>query len=1365
MKKLFFLSILLCLFLSMQAQTSVNIAAGGLSAALSGQTGITNLAVTGTMDARDFLAIQKLYSTLVTLDLSGITKIEAYSGNGGSDIYNTVTTYPADQIPYKACYGAFSMSALTTVVLPTGGVIDSIGAQAFYSCSKLTSINIPNGVSVIRDNALSTTGLTSIILPNSVTTLGIGVFGASPLTQVTLSDNLTAIPQLTFASTKLSSINIPASVTTIGNQAFQNVTTLTTITIPSTVQWLGGNRTFNGCSNLTTINLPAGIQIISGNLNNTFGYSQITSFTIPSNVTIITNMAFANTPLASLTFPANSQVTTLGSSCLANAKLTSLVIPENVTSLGAGALFGNATLQTLELPASLTTIGGTAFSGCTALQSIKVHSTFPVNLSSATGVFDGINKTTCILYVPAGTKDAYLAADGWKDFTNIQEFGGVTKQDQTIGGLANMTKKVGDAAFDLSGTAQTPITYTSSDLTVATISNGGKTVTILKAGTTTITAKAAANDKYNAAPDVTVTLTVNKGDQTISGLTDITAKVGDADLTLAAAASSKLAVTYSIKDNSIATLTNGVLHFLKAGATTITASAVGNDNYNAATDLTVNLTVSDKAKTAQTITGLTDITAKVGDADLTLAAAASSKLAVTYSIKDNSIATLTNGVLHFLKAGATTITASQAGDGDFAAAADVTVNLTVSAKTAQTISGLTDIVAKMGDADLTLAAAASSKLAVTYSIKDNSIATITNGVLHFIKTGVTTITASQAGDGTYDAAPDVTVNLTVSAKTAQTITGLTDITAKVGDADLTLAAAASSKLPVTYSIKDNSIATLTNGVLHFLKAGATTITASQAGDATYAAAPDVTVNLTVSTKTAQTITGLTDIIAKTGDADLTLAAAASSKLAITYSIKDNSIATLTNGVLHFLKAGATTITASQAGDGTYDAAPDVTVNLTVSAKTAQTITGLTDIAAKVGDADVTLAAAASSKLAVTYSIKDNSIATITNGVLHFIKTGVTTITASQAGDGTYAAALDVTVNLTVGDKTKTPQTITGLTDMTKKISDADFTLTATATSKLAVTYSVDDATIATVTTDGKVHILKAGTANITASQAGDATYDVAPQLTVKLTVSPKTPQTITGLTDMTKKISDADFTLTATATSNLAVTYSIDDATIATVTSDGKVHILKAGTANITASQAGDATYDVAPQLTVKLTVSPKTPQTITGLTDITAKTGDADFTLAAVASSTLAVTYSIKDNSIATVSADGKVHILKEGATTITASQAGDATYDVAPDVTVNFTVAINYSWLLAPAITVEGTNVKVVGTDADKFTLFYINDQAATATAGVVSLTGKTGDLSLKATTADGTGVIKLKVNTTPKTAVKDGVEVIKLNVNNKQ
>jgi len=437
MKKLFSLSVLLCLSLSMHAQTTVNISTGGLSAALSGQTGITNLVVTGTMDARDFLAIQKLNTTLVTLDLSGITKIEAYSGTGGSDIYNSVTTYPADQIPYKALY--YLNGALTTVVLPTGGVIDSIGAQAFASCSKLTSINIPNGVSSIGDNAFLSTGLTSITLPNSVTTLGIGVFKSSPLAQVSLSDQLTSIPKSTFDGTKLSSVIIPELVTSIGNLAFRNVSTLTQITLPSGLLWLGGSMTFYGTA-IKSLTLPANTQIIGGTLGDgTFQNTAITSFAIPSNVTTIGNSTFQTSKLASLIFPSNNQVSSLGGFCLSNTKLTSLVIPENVTTICVGALSETTTLKNLELPASLTEIQSSAFNGCTALTSIKVHNAVPVDLSSFPDVFTGINKTKCILYVPAGTTAAYQAASSWKDFTNIQEFSTTTGLENVQNNNASLT--------------------------------------------------------------------------------------------------------------------------------------------------------------------------------------------------------------------------------------------------------------------------------------------------------------------------------------------------------------------------------------------------------------------------------------------------------------------------------------------------------------------------------------------------------------------------------------------------------------------------------------------------------------------------------------------------------------------------------------------------------------------------------------------------------------------------------------------------------------------------------------------------------------------------------------------------------------
>ena len=433
MKKLFFLSILLCFFLSMQAQTtSVNISAGGLSAALSSQTNVTNLVVTGTMDASDFKTIQSLSSTLVTLDLSGITKIAAYSGQGGSDPDNKVTVYPVDQIPYRALY---QVSALTTVVLPTNASIASIGAEAFKNCRQLISVNIPNGVSSIGDAAFSNTGFNTFTLPDNVTTLGIGVFqNSSSLTQVTLPSNLTEIPASTFQNSALSSITIPVSVTSIGNLAFYG-TKITTITLPSGLQWLGGYRTFYSCFNLTAINnIPAGMQIIDGDMLETFANTQITSFTIPSNVTTIDVSAFESAPLTSLTFPTNSLITSILDYSLSGAQLTSLVIPEKVTTLGEGVLYGASAMKSLELPTSLTAIAADAFHNCSGLTSIKVHNPKPVDLSKMSGVFDGIDKTKCILYVPAGTKAAYQAASSWKDFTNIQELN--TTVNISAGGLS-----------------------------------------------------------------------------------------------------------------------------------------------------------------------------------------------------------------------------------------------------------------------------------------------------------------------------------------------------------------------------------------------------------------------------------------------------------------------------------------------------------------------------------------------------------------------------------------------------------------------------------------------------------------------------------------------------------------------------------------------------------------------------------------------------------------------------------------------------------------------------------------------------------------------------------------------------------------
>ena len=167
---------------------------------------------------------------------------------------------------------------------------------------------------------------------------------------------------------------------------------------------------------------------------------------------------------------------------------------------------------------------------------------------------------------------------------------------------------------------------------------------------------------------------------------------------------------------------------------------------------------------------------------------------------------------------------------------------------------------------------------------------------------------------------------------------------------------------------------------------------------------------------------------------------------------------------------------------------------------------------------------------------------------------------------------------------KQAQTISGLSDITKTYADADFDLTATASSGLGVTYAFTDPTIATITNNRTVHILKAGTTTLTASQAGDDNFSAADGITVNFTVN-KATQTISGLANMDKKVNDANFDLSAIATSGLAVEYSSSNTTVATILGN-TVHIVGAGTTSIIASQGGNDNYLPATDVQVNLTVT-----------------------------------------------------------------------------------------------------------------------------------------------------------------------------------
>ena len=249
----------------------------------------------------------------------------------------------------------------------------------------------------------------------------------------------------------------------------------------------------------------------------------------------------------------------------------------------------------------------------------------------------------------------------------------IAVQNQTITFAALATKICGDADFNPGATASSglTVTYTSSNTVVATIVNGN--IHIVGIGTTNITASQAGNSNYNAATDVVQPLTVNIGNQTITFPSLSTKSPGDADFNPGATASSGLPVTYTSSNTAVATIVSGNIHIVSMGISNITASQAGNSNFNAATDVVQVLSV----KTAQTITFNALPSKTYGDADFNPGATASSGLTVTYSSSNTEVATIVSGNIHIVGAGTANITASQAGNSNYNAAANVVQALTV----------------------------------------------------------------------------------------------------------------------------------------------------------------------------------------------------------------------------------------------------------------------------------------------------------------------------------------------------------------------------------------------------------------------------------------------------------------------------------------------------------------------------------------------------------------------------------------------------------------------------------------------------------------------------------------------------------------
>lgn len=855
---------------------------------------------------------------------------------------------------------------------------------------------------------------------------------------------------------------------------------------------------------------------------------------------------------------------------------------------------------------------------------------------------------------------------------------------------------------------------------------------------------AAGNANYVAVGPIEKTFTINKAVPTLENFaggpgvyTD-----GTTGVEVTVTTNSSGAVSYASTTTGVCDITNTDEVIAKtSGACTIEATVATDTKYSARTvAFTIQIAKADQTIGSLTVDPVSPVTYVTNGTFTVTGVKGASAVDLVYTVSPASvceyvsIATGTVATIKMLLPGLCEVTVTEAGDTKYNAAPSKKIVVTIQ-KAAQTVSSITGgpTVYKATPVVGTdkIVAAATSTLTVTYGTNTPEVCTVdpSTGLVTTLKGGDCEVTADQAGNATYLAAPQSKRTITIS-KANQSITAdgdgnyvRTTATTFVYGTGFVVTAVTSSGLPAIFSASGSC--TVANGLVAPTTSGNCIITASVSSTDQYNTASSRNRTFYI-TKAAQT---LSDISPATGgtitiDDPTTITTSASSTLTPELTSKTPLVCSFDgDGKLVAHIGGTCTIEANQAGDDKYATATAKAASYTVT-KLTQTITDLEKKSGvqKYGSTFVVGATKGASVNAVTYTTSTSDICAVVahTGLVTPKKKGTCTILADQASSDVYAAAEQVSEDFEIAGSDQIISAITGTTPILYGVTTS---VSTTSNSGLAIeftTSSTDVCDIATASGITTVTPKKSGVCTVVANQAGNDYYEAAPQVTKEITIN-KAAQVIGTISidnaPLTYNSSD-EYTLSATSTSAEPIVYTLAGGEDnCEMDGDTKIIVLKPGTCTVLANQAADAgdKYSAATQVSQDFPIA-KLAQTITVGGGPSVYNAKANAT-ASSNSGLTAFTFSSGSPSICTVSG-AEVTAKALGTCLIVAAQAGNDYYEAG---TGSYSLTIDK----APQVIGAISSSKATILNKETFTVSVASQGASTspvvfATSGPCSISG---------------------------------------------